>query len=256
MLLAVDIGNSHMAWGVHDGTSWRARWRIRTVPTKTAAEYAVLLREVLALQGLPLDIDRVVLANVVPPLTPVFQELAQDWLRCSLLVVGPGVRTGLNLRVDHPSEVGADLVAGAVAAHALFQEDCIVVDFGTATTFTAVTGPGALVGVVIAPGLRTAAEGLSERAAQLPKVPLAPPPTALPKNTVHAMQAGLVWGHAGLVEGVLKRMRAELGEPVHVLATGELASVVAPWVPEIERVEPWLTLDGLRLIADRNARGA
>ncbi len=252
MLLAVDVGNSTIACGVHDGEAWRTRWRLRTVPNKTAAEYAVLLREVLGSRGVPWAVTRLALANVVPPLTPVFQELAQEWLGCPILVVGPGVKTGINLRVDHPSEVGADLVAGAAAAFALYQENCIVVDFGTATTFTAVTKDGALVGVAIAPGVATSAEALANRAAQLPKVPLRPPVSSLPKNTVEAMQAGVVWGHAGAVDGILRRMKAGLGSPVRVVATGDLAPLLAPLIPEIERVEPWLTLDGLRLIADKN----
>jgi len=169
-----------------------------------------------------------------------------------VLVVGPGVRTGIAIRTDHPSEVGPDLVANAAAAYARFGENCIAVDFGTATSFVAVAAPGALVGVAIAPGLALGLEALAERTAQLPRVPLALPASVLGKNTVAAVQAGTILGHAALVDGVVRRMRAELGGKAHAVATGEWAMLLAPLLSEVEAVDPWLTLEGLRLISLRN----
>jgi len=168
------------------------------------------------------------------------------------LVVGPGVRTGLRIRTDNPAEVGADLVANAVAAYDRFRGNCIVVDFGTATTFTAVAEPGDLLGVAIAPGLNLTASALSLGTAQLPRVQLAPPPAAIGRNTVHSMQAGLVFGYVGLVEAIVGRMREELGGSAQVVATGGLVRVIAPLTDQFTAVEPLLTLEGLRLIAERN----
>jgi len=220
MLLAVDIGNTHIALGVHSGEAWQARWRVRTVPEKTGDEYGLLLRGLLAEAGLAQEsLHQAVVASVVPSLTPVFRELGRK-LAGRALVVGPGVKTGLDIRADHPSEVGADLVADAVAAYARFKGNCIVVDFGTATTFTCVVAPGALVGVAIAPGVGTAARSLAEHAAQLPQVPLVVPKAALGKNTLEAMQSGLVFGYVGLVRELIRRLGAELGGEPQVIATG------------------------------------
>jgi type III pantothenate kinase len=252
MLLAVDIGNSQIKLGVHDGQRWRARWRIRSAPEMTSEEYAVLIQSLINAEGGGLKPERVALASVVPALTEVFREVAETALGCPVLVVGPGVRTGLSIRTDHPSEVGADLAANAVAAHARFGARCIAVDFGTATSFVAVDEPPTLVGVVIAPGVRTSADGLSERAAQLPRLPLAAPPEVLGKNTVHAMQSGVVLGHARLVDGLIGLIRGELG-PAPVVATGHWAELIVPRCREIEALDPCLTLEGIRLIAVRNA---
>jgi type III pantothenate kinase len=252
MLLAVDIGNSLIKLGVHDGQRWRARWRIRSVPEKTSEEYAVLIQSLLNTDGGGAKPERVAVASSVPSLTEVFRDFAGTWLGCPVLVVGPGVRTGLSIRTDQPSEVGTDLVANAVAAHARFGERCIAVDFGTATSFVAVAEPATLVGVVIAAGVRASADGLSERAAQLPRLPLAAPPEVLGRNTIHAMQAGVVLGHASLVDGLIGLIRGELG-PARVVATGQWAELIVPRCREIEALDPCLTLEGIRLIAARNA---
>jgi type III pantothenate kinase len=163
------------------------------------------------------------------------------------------VRTGIRIRTENPTEVGADLVANAVAAYARFQGNCIVVDFGTALTFTAVAVPGDLLGVAIAPGLNSAAAALSSNTAQLPRVRLIPPPTAIGRNTVHSIQSGVVFGYIGLVEALIGRMRAELGGDAQAVATGGLARTIAPLTDQFAAIEPWLTLDGLRIIAERNA---
>lgn len=252
MLLAVDIGNTFITLGLHDGTSWLARFRIRTVREKTADEYAILISGLLRSRGLEDKIARVAVASAVPPLVPVFRELGERWLGARVLVVGPGVRTGLAIHTDNPAEVGPDLVANAVAAYARFGKTCIAVDFGTATSFVAVKEPGVLVGVAIAPGLLTGLEALADRTAQLPRVPLTLPSQAIGKNTVVAVQAGAIFGHAALVDGLLRRMRQELGGEAKTVATGEWASFLAPLLSEVEAVDPWLTLEGLRLIASRN----
>jgi type III pantothenate kinase len=263
MLLAIDVGNTNIAFGIYDPSlpapsgaadnHWAHHWRIRTVPDKMPDEYAVLFRSLLRDSGLQLeDIQRVVLSSVVPALTSTLSEMFERETESTLLAVGPGVRTGLRIRTDNPSEVGADLVANAVAAHARFQSNCIVVDFGTALTFTAVAENGDLMGVAIAPGLRAAASALASNTAQLPRVRLVPPPAAIGRNTVHSIQSGVVFGYIGLVEALIRRMRAELGGAALAIATGGLASVIAPLSTEFASIEPWLTLDGLRLISERN----
>jgi|Deesub1362A_J573_1020465.scaffolds.fasta_scaffold04051_5 type III pantothenate kinase len=253
MLLAVDIGNIHIGLGVHDGERWVARFRVRTVPEKTPDEYAVLLEGLFARENRSLrTVNGTIVASVVPPLTEVFRKLCEEVIGCRFLSLGPGVRTGLDLRVDHPSEVGADLVANAVAAYARFEETCIVVDFGTATTFSAVAAPGVFVGVSIAPGLEVAAEALARRAAQLPAVPLAPPRRAIGRNTREAMQSGLIYGYVGLVEGLIRLIQAELGGEARTIATGAYAEPIVSLTDLIETHDPWLTLEGLRLIAERN----
>ncbi len=253
MLLAVDIGNIRIGLGVHDGRGWRARFRIRTVLEKTADEYFVLLESLLRRESLsPGKIQRAVISSVVPPLTQVFQELCGGLIGAEFLAVGPGVRTGLNIRVDNPAEVGADLVADAVAAYERFRGSCIVVDFGTATALVAVKAPGILTGVAIAPGIEVAAEALARRAAQLLEVPRIPPRRAIGRNTREAMQSGLIFGFVGLVEGLISRMERELREDARVIATGAYAEPIVSLTDRIEIYDPWLTLEGLRLIAARN----
>lgn len=253
MLLAIDIGNTNIVFGIHEKDEWCARWRIRTVRDKMPDEYAVLLKEFIREDAIRIDtIDSVVLTSVVPPLTAGFVELCQRYLWTEPIIIGPGVRTGIDIRTENPSEVGADLVANAAAAYDLFSQDCIVVDFGTATTFSAVASPGVFLGVAIAPGLRTAAEALSTRAAQLPRIDLKVPQSAIGRNTTQSMQAGLMLGFVHLTEGLIRRLRNEMDTDARVVATGGHASLIAPHTNSIDRVEPWLTLDGLRLIAERN----
>jgi type III pantothenate kinase len=254
MLLCVDIGNTNVVYGLWDGTAWVAHWRVRTVRDQMPDEYAVTLKALLREGGFELQaITRVVLSSVVPPLTSIFSEVVGQHLRLEPLIVGPGIRSGLRIRIDNPVELGADLVADAVAAYARFGRACVVVDFGTATTFSAISKEGDFLGVAIAPGLGVAAEALSSRTAQLPRVGLVLPPSVIGRNTVHSMQAGLVFGYVGLIEGLIARFRQELGDDLQVIATGGLSSVLAPLTQAIDVVDPWLTLDGLRLIAERNA---
>ncbi len=189
---------------------------------------------------------------MVPPAAEQVCAMVAERAGAAPLVVAPGVRTGIRIRTDNPGEVGADLVANAVAAYDLFGCACVAVDFGTALSFTAVSAGGDLVGVAIAPGLTHALKALSDNTAQLPLVPLAAPPSAIGRNTVHSIQAGLVLGYVGLVEGLVARMRGELGGGVKVIATGGQALVIPPLTSIFDKVDPWLTLDGLRLISERN----
>lgn len=254
MLLAIDVGNTNIAFGVYRDGEWTNHWRLRTVPEQMPDEYAVLFRSLFRESDIASgEIDRAVLSSVVPSVTDALTRMLGEQLARAPLVVGPGVRTGIRIRTDNPSEVGADLVANAVAAYARFEQNCIVVDFGTALTFTAVAVPGDLLGVAIAPGLNAAAASLSSQTAQLPRVQLAPPPAAIGRNTIHSIQSGVVYGYIGLVETLIRRMRAEMGGSALAVATGGLARVIAPLSDEFAAIEPWLTLDGLRIIADRNA---
>ncbi len=253
MLLAVDIGNTEVTIGVWQRETWVARWRLRSVRNATPDEYSLWLRGLFQEADLAMEqVQRVVLASVVPPLTDVFTAVVAEKMQRPLLVVKPGVRTGIRIRADNPAEVGADLVVNAVAAYQRFREACIVISFGTATVFTGISAAGDFLGAAIAPGLRLAASALADRTAQLPGVQLAAPPAAMGKNTVHSMQSGLVLGYVSMVEGMIQRFRQELGGQARVIATGGLANVIAPYTKVIEVVDPWLTLDGLRLVSERN----
>jgi len=252
MLLAIDIGNTNVVFGVHDGASWLHHWRVRTVREKMPDEYGVLLRALLSEAGLRMaDFDRIVLASVVPPLTGRMEEMLADQTTVEPLVVGHEVDTGLAFAVDNPAEVGADLIANAVAAYERVGQACVVVDFGTATTFTAVSREAAFLGVAIAPGMNLAASALAGGTAQLPQIRLAAPEAAIGTNTIHAIRSGVLLGYVGLVEGMIDRFRGEIGGDVTVLATGGLSSLIAHLTDRFSTVDPWLTLDGIRLIGER-----
>ncbi len=253
MLLCIDIGNTNIKLGLFDDTQPCANWRIATDRAKLADEYAMLLLDLLTTERMAArDVTGCAISSVVPPLTPVFAELSRRYLKQSPIIVGPGIKTGLSIRTDNPTEVGADLIVNAVAARQLYGVPVIVIAFGTATTFTALSAQGEFAGVAIAPGVSTGAEALFRFAAKLPQVELARPPHALGKNTIHSMQSGLVFGFAGLVEGLVRRIRAELGGQARVVATGGLAELIAAETNVIEVVEPNLALMGLRMIYEMN----
>jgi type III pantothenate kinase len=253
MLLCIDIGNTNMKFGLFEGDRLRAHWRIATDRAKLSDEYAMLLLNLFASERLQTDdVTGCAISSVVPALTPAFAEVARRYLKQEPIIVGPGVSTGLNVRTDQPSEVGADLIVSAVAARQIYGAPVIIIGFGTATTFVAVSAQGDFVGVAIAPGVVTGAEALFRFAAKLPQVELVKPPYAIGTNTIHSMQSGLIFGFAGLVEGLVKRMRAELGGHARVVATGGLAELIAAETEAIEVVEPDLTLIGLRLIYQMN----
>ncbi|HEU5319844.1 MAG TPA: type III pantothenate kinase [Methylomirabilota bacterium] len=253
LLLTIDAGNSNTVFGVHDGAELRAHWRLTTRREQTADEYGVLVRNLFGGSGVqPGQIEGVALASVVPPLTPVLIELSRDYLRQEPLVVEPGVKTGMPILYEPPSDVGADRIVNGVAALARYGGPVVVVDFGTATTFDVVTRKGEYAGGVICPGVGISADALFQRAARLPRVDVRNPGRVIGRSTVASIQAGLYFGYASMVEGLIARIRAELGEPARVVATGGLAESLASDIPSIEAVDPVLTLTGLRLIWERN----
>jgi type III pantothenate kinase len=253
VLLAIDIGNTNITFGLYEGDSLGPRWRIRTIHEKTPDEYGILMLQLFEHQGRkPEEISGVAIASVVPPLSQAFEEASRSYVGLKPLVVDAGVRTGVHIRYDDPRQVGADRVVDAAAVKALYGVPACVVDFGTGTTFDAVSAAGDYLGGAIAPGIGIAAQALFERTAKLPRVELKRPPSAIGRNTPHAMQSGLLFGYVGLVEGMVARFKAELGEGTRIVATGGLAEVIARETDVIDVVDPWLTLHGLRIIYDLN----
>jgi type III pantothenate kinase len=249
----VDIGNTNVVMGLYEGQKLVTHWRIATQHQKMADEYAMLILDLFerAAQD-PAAVEGVIICSVVPPLTGIFEKLSVRYFHQVPLLVGGEIETGVRILYDNPHEVGADRVVNAVAAYRRYGGPACVVDFGTATTFDALSAHGDYLGGAIAPGIGIAAEALFRRTAKLPRIDLVRPPAVIGKNTVHSMQSGLLFGYVGLVEGVVARFRAELGPEMVVVATGGLASLVAAETGVIDVVEPWLTLEGLRLIWEMN----
>jgi len=255
MLLATNINNTNTMIGLYDGTEWIASWRIKTDRAKQPDEHAMLLRNLFQHNQLSWeDVSGVALASVVPPLTASFVDMFQRYFHLEPLVVTNKIETGVKIRIDYPAEAGADRILNALAAGELHGCPCIVVDFGTATTFDAVSRDGDYLGGAIAPGLGIAAEALFARTAKLPRIELVAPPAAIGRNTIHAMQSGIIFGYVGLIEGLVKRIKKELGAGTRVVATGGLAHVLAAETAVIETVDQMLTLEGLRLIYDLNQK--
>jgi type III pantothenate kinase len=254
MLLAIDIGNTNIHFGMHADGEWCCSWRARTVPNKMSDEYAVLLRNFFTENGFTFqDVSAVAMASVVPNLTGTFIEMAGRYLHQTPLNVEPGVKTGIRVLLDHPREVGADRVVNAAAARELYGGPVIVVDFGTATTYDVINGSGDYLGGAITPGIMLAHDALVSRTARLLKVELAPPPSPIGRNTVHAMQSGLFLGYVAMIDGLVARLKADLGEPgVRVIATGGLAPLFVEHTTAIEELAPNLTLEGLRIIWELN----
>lgn len=252
MLLAIDVGNTNVVLGIYDGEKMRSHWRVATDASKMADEYAVLLDGLLRYAESSLArIEAVVVSSVVPALTTTFEELARRYCGVNPVVVGPGIRTGIKVLYENPREVGADRIANAVATFHRYGGPAIVIDFGTATTFDALSADGEYLGGAIAPGFNIAAEALFRHAARLYRVELKRPKSAIGRNTGASVQAGVVFGYVGLVEGLIRRFREEMG-PARVIATGGLAEVIAGESALIDDVNPLLTLDGLRLIYEMN----
>jgi type III pantothenate kinase len=253
MLLTIDIGNTNIKLGVYQDEQLLAHWRMATERLKLADEYAVMIHNLFELAGLDRRaVSGCALSCVVPPLTSQFRTLCRAYLNVDPVIIGPGVATGLSYNIDTPDQLGADRVANSLAAYRKFGGPVIAIAFGTATAFDVITAAGEYIGGAIAPGIGISADALFRLAARLYQVELARPPQVIGKNTVHYMQSGLILGYAGLVEGLVKRMQAEMGGPCTVVATGGLADVIAGETDAITIVEPYLTLEGLRMIFEMN----
>jgi len=259
MLLVIDVGNSNIAIGIFDEDKLVEQWRLGTDVSKTQDEFGILFKELLVFSKVRREqIRGVVIASVVPPLLFPLEGLSRKYFGVEPLVVEPGIKTGMTLHLDNPREVGADRIVNAVAGYEKYRTALIVIDFGTATTFDFVSSAGAFEGGVIAPGLMISAEALFRQASKLPRVELLPPRSVLGKNTITAMQAGIVLGYAGLVEHLVRSLKAEIKETYpeeptpKVIATGGLVELIAKQCPAIEVADPFLTLEGLRVIYRRN----
>jgi type III pantothenate kinase len=253
MLLTIDVGNTNSVLGVFRGEELIAHWRLTTARSQTVDEYGVLTRNLFTLKDLdPNSVRGIIISSVVPPVNWTLAEMARIYFGQKALFVEPGVKTGMAVLVDNPMEVGADRIVNGVAAFHQYGGPCIVVDFGTAITFDAISSKGEYLGGVIAPGLGISSEALFARAAKLPRVEIKDPGRIVGTNTVASMQSGLYYGAVDMVDGILQRMKAELGAQVRVVATGGQASLVAKGSKHIERTDDFLTLTGLRLIWDKN----
>jgi type III pantothenate kinase len=253
MLLAIDIGNSNVVLGVFEGDRLCEQWRVGTNTQITADEYAMIVKDLFGFARIEFrQIDGVIVSSVVPPLLPVMTEMSQKYFQRDPLFVTHELRTGITLRYDNPKEIGADRIVNAVAAFRIYGGPVIIIDFGTATTFCAVTGPGEYLGGAIVPGVKVSAEALFQRAAKLPRVELVKPPTVIGRDTVTAIQAGIIYGYAGLVDGIVGRMRKEFARDARVVATGGLAELITTETETVKEIHPHLTLEGLRILHEIN----
>lgn len=253
MLLVIDVGNTETVLGVFDGDELKAHWRVTTVRGRTRDEYRMVLGGMLEMEGYdPQSLEAVAVASVVPPATHALRDVARFLADGPLIVVEPGVKTGLPILIDNPHEVGADRIANAVAAAELYGIPAVVVDFGTSTNFDVVSAGREYIGGVISTGLEVSQEALIRATAALRRVELNPPRSVIGKGTVEAIQSGLLYGHAGLVDGIMSRIVEEIGGEVHRLATGGLASTIVPYCSTVDTVDEFLTLHGLRLVAGMN----
>ncbi len=254
MLLAIDIGNTNTVLGLFSETGERiADWRLTTHRAQTVDEYGVLFRNLFSLRGIEVSaVDAIIVSSVVPPIDSTVREMCKHYFGHQPLFVEPGVKTGISIRTDNPAEIGADRIVNSVAAFHKYGGPCIVVDLGTATSFDVISKQGEFLGGAIAPGLGISADALFSRAARLMRVDIRRPEKVIGTNTIETLQIGLYYGYLGLIDGILERMILELGEKTHVVATGGLAAQIAPDSRFITTVDDWLTLDGLRLVYERN----
>jgi len=253
MILVIDVGNTHTVLGVYDEKKLLGYWRISTDLNKTEDEYGILVKNLISHSNLFLsDIKSVVMSCVIPPVSWILKKMAIDYFKVSALVVEPGIKTGIHIKTDNPKEVGADRIVNAIAAYKLYGGPVIIVDFGTATTFCAVNADGVYLGGAIAPGIEISAEALFEKTAKLPKVELIKPKHCIGSNTVSAMQSGLFYGYLGLTNELIRRFKKELGEDSLVVATGGYAELIGNESKLIDKIDPLLTLEGLRMIYEMN----
>jgi len=260
LLLAIDIGNTHTVAGLYAGDKLEEHWRVATDSHATTDQLAAMFSSLLVLKGYILaDVNRLIVSSVVPSLVAPYQAVARDYLEVEALVVGPGLKTGLPVLTNNPHEVGADRIVNAIAAIEMLGSPCVVVDFGTATTFCAISAAAEYLGGAIAPGIEVSLDALTSRAARLSRVDLGEPEAVIGKTTAGSLRSGVVLGFAGLVDGIVKRMRQELegdsgAETVKIIATGGFAELVVPHTETLDRVDPLLTLKGLKLVHERNER--
>jgi type III pantothenate kinase len=253
MLLAIDIGNTNVVLGVFDGEKLVENWRVGTNTQITPDEYAMIFKDLFGFAGIEFDhIEGVIVSSVVPPLLSVMVEMTRKYFKMAPMVVTHVLKTGITIRTDNPTEMGADRIVNAAAAYKLYGGPLIIVDFGTATTFCAITKKGEYLGGAICPGVNISAEALFHRASKLPRVEFVQPAKVIGTDTISAMQAGIIYGYAGLVDGIVERMKKELAADARVVATGGLAEMISPETRTIQEIKPHLTLDGLRLLHSLN----
>src|SRR4051794_34200813 len=254
MLLTVDVGNTQTHFGTWEDSTLDEHWRFATVRDSTADELGAALRNLLELRGVGLaDLEASIVSSTVPQLAPEWEEMGRRYLAQDMLVVGPGLKTGMPIRIDNPRELGADRLVNVVAALERLGGPCVSVDFGTAITYDVVSAAGEYLGGIITPGVEISMEALTERGAKLPKIDLAAPRSLIGKSTVDAIRSGVIYGYAGQADGIIGRLREELGAETRTIATGGLAEHIVPFASSIDQIDDLLTLTGLRILHERNA---